>query len=87
MVTRNITILNPEGLHMRPAGIFAEEMGKFSSNVTIRFKNHIVNAKSLLSIMAACISCGSSIEIECSGNDEEDAMNTAVRLIESRFIV
>ena len=36
MVSQTVTIINPTGLHMRPAGLFASTMGKFSSNVTIK---------------------------------------------------
>ena len=30
MVSRTLTVNNPEGLHMRPAGVVAKEMGKFA---------------------------------------------------------
>ena len=35
MVSRTLTVNNPEGLHMRPAGVVAKEMGKFACDVTI----------------------------------------------------
>ena len=33
MVSRTLIVNNPEGLHMRPAGVVAKEMGKFSCEV------------------------------------------------------
>ena len=83
MVTQKIVVRNPEGLHMRPAGIFAQEMAKFECDVYIKHKNTRINAKSLLSIIAACIKCGAEIDIECEGNDEIAAMKKAIELIES----
>lgn len=83
MITQKITITNSQGLHMRPAGIFAQEMGKFDCNVYIKFKNNRINAKSLLNIIAACIKCGSEISIECEGTDEREAMAKAIELINS----
>ena len=83
MVSQKITITNPQGLHMRPAGVFAKGVAKFESDVTIHFNGKDTNAKSLLNIIGACIKCGSEIELECNGPDEEEALKTAVELIES----
>lgn len=86
MVRQKIVVINPEGLHLRPAGIFAQEMDKFECDIFIRHKGSMVNAKSLLSILTACIKCGSEIDIECDGKDELDAMKKALELISSGFI-
>lgn len=83
MVSQKITVSNPQGLHMRPAGVFAKAMAKFDSNINILFKGTKTNGKSLLNIIGACIKCGSEIEIECEGVDEEEALKTAIELIES----
>ena len=83
MVSQKITINNPQGLHMRPAGVFAKGVAKFESNVNIIFNGKTTNGKSLLNIIGACIKCGNEIEIQCDGPDEEDALKTAIELIES----
>ena len=83
MVSQKITISNPQGLHMRPAGVFAKGVAKFESNVNIIFNGKTTNGKSLLNIIGACIKCGNEIEIQCDGPDEEDALKTAIELIES----
>ena len=83
MVSQKITINNPQGLHMRPAGVFAKGVAEFESDVTIHFNGKDINGKSLLNIIGACIKCGSEIELECNGPDEEEALKTAVELIES----
>lgn len=67
---------------MRPAAVFAQEMDKFKCDVHIRYKGSRVNAKSLLSIIAAVIKCGAEVAIECEGEDELEAMNKAIELIE-----
>jgi phosphocarrier protein len=68
---------------MRPAGVFANAMGKYSSDVTIKFNGNDINGKSLMNIIAACIKCGSEVEICCDGADENEALKTAVDLVES----
>ena len=37
MVSKKVTLVNAQGFHMRPASVFATAMGKYSSNVTIKF--------------------------------------------------
>mgnify|MGYP000245398151 CR=1 FL=1 len=55
MLSKTLTIENSEGLHMRPAGVVAKEMGKFVCDVTIVFGDKRINAKSLINIISACI--------------------------------
>lgn len=83
MVSKKVTVTNAQGFHMRPASVFAGAMAKYSSDVTIKFNGSDVNAKSLLNIIAACIKCGSEIEVVCNGADEEAALAEAVQMIES----
>lgn len=83
MVSKESKIVNPMGMHMRPAGMFAQAMMKYDSDVTLVFGDKEVNAKSIMNLMAACIKCGSELEVRCSGPDEEAALAEAIRLIES----
>ncbi|GKI13675.1 PTS sugar transporter subunit IIA [Oscillospiraceae bacterium] len=83
MVSKETKIVNPMGMHMRPAGMFAQAMMKYDSDVTLVFGDKEVNAKSIMNLMAACIKCGSELEVRCSGPDEEAALAEAIRLIES----
>ena len=45
--------------------------------------NGVTNAKSVLSVLGACIKCGDEIEFVCEGEDEEEALAAMVRLVES----
>lgn len=82
MVSKNLTLTNGKGFHMRPASVFATTMSKFSSKITIKFNGNEYNGKSLLNIIAACIKCGSELEVICDGADENEALAEAQRLIE-----
>ena len=82
MVSKNLILSNGHGFHMRPASVFATAMSKFESNVTIKFNGNEYNGKSLLNIIAACIKCGSELEVICDGADENEALAEAERLIE-----
>lgn len=85
MVSKEFTIKNKMGLHMRPANVFVTAMTKYSSDINIIFGGKTVNGKSIMNIMAACIKCGSKIIIECSGDDEAAMLKEAGELIENGF--
>lgn len=83
MVSQKVVIKNPTGLHLRPAGILCKEAMKFKSMVTFKYRDNIANAKSVLSVLGACVKCGDEIEFTCEGEDEEDALKALVGAIES----
>ncbi len=83
MVSQKTKLVNKQGFHMRPAGEFANSMIRFKSDVWIIYNGNEINGKSLMNILALGIKCGSEIEIRCDGEDEQEALNFAVNLIES----
>ena len=83
MISQKVTIKNPTGLHLRPAGILCKEAMKFKSLITFRFRDGSANAKSVLSVLGACVKCGDEIELVCEGEDEEAALETLFAAIES----
>lgn len=83
MVNRKVVIKNPTGLHLRPAGILCKEAMKFKSLITFSFRETTANAKSVLSVLGACVKCGDEIEIVCDGEDEAEALEALVKAIEN----
>ena len=83
MVSAKTKIVNPQGMHMRPAQLFVSTMAGYPCDVTILFGGKSINAKSIMHLMAACIKQGSEIEIQCSGDKEAEALKAAVDLVES----
>ena len=85
MVSMNVKVEAAEGLHKRPAGVIAREAGKFSSDITIVYQGKRINAKSLVNIIASCIKKDAEIEIECSGDDEEAALEKMKEIASANF--
>jgi phosphocarrier protein len=83
MVSQKVKIKNPTGLHLRPAGILCKEAMQFKSLVTFHHKSNTANAKSVLSVLGACIKSGDEIEFCCEGEDEEAALKAMVEAVES----
>ena len=86
MLSEKVIIKNPTGLHLRPAGLFCKTAIQFECKITIERKNQgeelHANAKSVLSVLGACIKSGDEITIACDGEDENEALKTMVQIVE-----
>ena len=85
MISRKVTVQGPMGLHLRPAGTFCKYAIQFQSHVEIKKGNSTVNGKSLLNVLAAGIKENDTIEIICTGTDEEEALEKLVSLVNNGF--
>lgn len=83
MVSQKVTIKNPTGLHLRPAGILCKEAMQFKALITFQYRGNTANAKSVLSVLGACIKSGDEIEFVCDGEDEEEALKAMVEAVEN----
>ena len=82
MVTQKTTIINTTGLHLRPAGLFCKTAVQFKSRITFQHRDTTANAKSVLSVLGACIKRGDEIQLICEGVDEQEALEAMVKIIE-----
>ncbi len=83
MVSQRVVIKNPTGLHLRPAGILCKEAMKYRSLITFSFRESTANAKSVLSVLGACVKCGDEIELVCEGDDETEALQALINAVDS----
>ena len=83
MVSKEVKITNPTGLHLRPAGNLCKEAMRYKSKVTFNYGGNIANAKSVLSVLGACIKTGDVITLICEGDDEEEALKSLAAYIEN----
>lgn len=83
MVSKKIVIKNPTGLHLRPAGVLCKEAMQYKSLITFKYGDNTANAKSVLSVLGACIKSGYEIEFVCSGEDEEEALQGVIAAVEN----
>ena len=56
---------------------------KYKCKVTFNYGNNTANAKSVLSVLGACIKSGDEITLVCEGEDENEALSALVTFIES----
>ena len=63
MVSQKVKIINPTGLHLRPAGNLCKEAMKYNSKITFEYSGNTANAKSVLSVLGACIKSGDRLHL------------------------
>ena len=88
MYSRKVKVINKSGLHARPAAAFVTEASRFSSTITVEKLNDPdesgpMNAKAIIKILSLLISKGDEIEIAATGDDEKEAVDALVELVES----
>ena len=86
MISKEFVLKGEAGLHMRPAQRLAEAAGKYLSDVTFYSRGKAVNGKSIIGIMSACTECGDAFCVECSGEDEKQAMAEIERCLKGDAI-
>ena len=74
MVSKVVTVVNAEGMHMRPAGIIAKLAKEHpDSEVIMKANGKDIKAKAVMQIMAAGIKKGTEVELVVTGGDEQAA--------------
>jgi phosphocarrier protein len=85
MIKQTVTIVNKLGFHARAAAKFVSTASGYESDVWLTCNERRADGKSIMSIMMLAAPQGTSIDLEIEGNDEQEAMNALVGLINTRF--
>jgi phosphocarrier protein len=85
MPQQEAEIINKLGLHARAAAKLTQLAGRFKSDIWLSRNGQRVNAKSIMGVMMLAASKGSSISIEASGEDENEALQALLDLIGNCF--
>ncbi len=86
MVSKKVTVVNEQGMHMRPAGVLAKAVKAHPDcEVTLNANGKSVKAKAPMQIMSACMKKGNEVEIVCEGADEQAVLDEIAAMFESGF--
>lgn len=83
MISAKVIIHNSTGLHLRPAGVLCKKAMEYKCRITFRFRGITGDAKSILSVLGACIKSGNELELFCDGEDEKEALEALIQITES----
>ena len=85
MIKASTTINNKLGLHARASAKLTKLAGSFPCEVWIAKGERRVNAKSIMGVMMLAAGLGTEVELETSGDREQEAMDALLALIADKF--
>ena len=85
MIKTTVTIINKLGLHARAASKLVTTATEFSSSIRIGNDQQIADAKNIMSVMMLAAGKGTELQLEIDGNDQDEALQAVIDLINRRF--
>ena len=84
-VEKVVTVLNPMGIHMRPADLISRAAGKFESQIEIEKDGQAIDCKSIMSILTLGARQGTQLNLRASGADAQQAVDALSALFDKGF--
>jgi phosphotransferase system HPr (HPr) family protein len=85
-LSRRVTVVNDQGLHLRPLDMFVRCASDFDAEIQVVKGDVRADGKSILSLLTLVAKAGSQLLIEATGHDAEEALAALVDLVESGFV-
>jgi phosphocarrier protein HPr len=80
MQTTVVSVVNPQGLHVRACARIVAIASKFRSTVSLTVKGRRASARNIVAVMLLTASVGATVRIEVDGPDEAQAMREIAAL-------
>ena len=84
-ITKEFTLINKYGMHVRPAGSLAKVCQKYMSEVSVTNGGTTVSGKSVLGLMTLEAPVGTLLTVTAEGDDANLVMDEVEELIANRF--
>ena len=85
MLRQDVLIINKLGLHARASAKLTQAASQFPCEVWVSRAGRRVNAKSIMGVMMLAAARGATVAIETNGEQEQEAMDALVALINNYF--
>ena len=85
MVTRQVEIVNPLGMHARAAARFVSLASGFTSHIQVAHGSRTTDGKSILGLLMLTAARGSQLAVSADGADEQAALDALCGLVERGF--
>ena len=83
--TREFTLLNKYGLHVRPAGLFAKISSRYDADVTVEKDGNSVSSKSIMALMTLEAVCGTKLRVTAEGPQAIEVLDELEALVQRKF--
>lgn len=84
-LTEQMVVVNPLGMHARPAANVVQTVLRFASEVHFNLNGYRVNAKSIMGLLTLAAAHGSRVTVTCKGPDAPAALDAVRALFASGF--
>lgn len=85
MIERDAMVVNPLGMHARPAAQVVRLAATFKSEIELACQGQAVNGKSIMGVMMLAAECGSTVKVRATGTDEDAAVSALLALFAAGF--
>ncbi len=85
MIKTTTTIINKLGLHARASAKLTKLAGSYPCEVWMTKGERRINAKSIMGVMMLAAGIGTQVELETNGEQEQEAMDALLALIQDKF--
>jgi phosphocarrier protein len=84
-LVRILEIVNKKGLHARASAKFVQTVERFDATVRVTRGQETVGGNSIMGLMMLGAATGTTIKVECSGNEAAAVLDALDKLVSSGF--
>ena len=84
-ITKELTLQNKYGRHVRPAGLFAKVASRFDADVEVEKDGNSVSGKSIMALMTLEATCGTVLKVTASGPQAAEVLEELEALVARKF--
>ena len=84
-ITKELTLQNKYGMHVRPAGLFAKVASRFDADVEVEKDGNSVSGKSIMALMTLEATCGTVLKVTASGPQAAEVLEELEALGARKF--
>jgi len=87
MVEAKVLVIDPVGLHARPATYAVNAASKCKCKVSITSNGRTIDMKSIMGVMSLGVKTQTEVVITCDGENEADAINSIVETLRNQKVI
>lgn len=79
------TVMNEAGIHCRPSTHIVKSMKDYDGRIRVSNEAGESDLTSMLDLMMMALTCGTTVDVEVAGPDEEAVLKKTVQLFEQIY--
>ena len=84
-ITREMTLVNKYGMHVRPAGLFVKMASRYDAEIEVEKDGNVASGKSIMALMTLEATCGTVLKVTASGPQAKEALDNLEDLVARKF--